>query len=1023
MSGAATLTCSQQQPHRFGGAGSLASAAAIVLCAAAVLMWYGDYSTWRRAATPAAATRTIEPRLSGVSWAEFKAVGDSQNADGAAALRGRDHDATPTGRYRAVAVDRLLRGRAKEAVSLLEAATRIGNDSAVWSDLAAAYHEAAFRYGAPYVLGDALAAADRALAIAADDPAALFNRALILERLGLRDDAREAWSRYLRIDTTTNWAIEARAHFEALAPQPSFLDVLDGQYDRVANDPAAAASLVQTDPGSARAKALSDVLGRWADALVRGDHDGAQKHSSVARNLGAALAQRGGDRMLQAAVAAIDRTSGAQKQLLAAAHIDYRNGLNEFQGSRPVTAEPILRRAASGFEQAGHPLALAAAYFAANAMFDQGRRGEAEREYGRLLAIVPAEFPAYRAFILWQAATCHAGRAEWGAAIPLYEQSASLFGQAGETRNVAAVRRLLAFTFDRIGDRERAWEHHVTALRDLGETSTIQLEKEIATIADAAIVRRQWQVAASFLNLHVAVARRLGHDMQLASALLVRAAVRDRLSDRTGARTDIVDARVAAARVKDSSYRSLLQVQELRTTAMLASTTAAEAEALLTKSIEYTTARNDRLNVPLLLLQRARARRAAGNRAAAMSDLEDGIEELERHRGSLPPGEARWGAFHAAEELFEEAVDLATAQGDSAAAFRFSERARARALVESYGAHGPIDHTRIPADTVVVEYVALPERLVVFTADASGIDATTVNVGRELLRSDIETTVRVFRNADRVEEAAATLYRHLIERVESRLTNAKTVVFVPDVVTAGVPFSALQDGNGSHLLERHSVVVAPSAAAFVASTERTRASVADDKRLLLVPASAASDGGSALANVDDEAKLIAGAYRRVTRIAEGAAQYDELAREAPLADVIHFAGHAVGDERGYEVSSIVLRRNGKEDRVRAERIAQLKLQPSSIVILAGCGTARGERRAAEGVISVAHGFLAAGASSVIATLWPIDDAAAATFFPRVHRRLAEGMSPPEALRAAQLESLRSGDVPISLWASVQNFGI
>jgi CHAT domain-containing protein len=74
------------------------------------------------------------------------------------------------------------------------------------------------------------------------------------------------------------------------------------------------------------------------------------------------------------------------------------------------------------------------------------------------------------------------------------------------------------------------------------------------------------------------------------------------------------------------------------------------------------------------------------------------------------------------------------------------------------------------------------------------------------------------------------------------------------------------------------------------------------------------------------------------------------------------------------------------------------------------------------VSSVAHGFLSAGAASVIATLWPIDDAAAARFFPRVHRRLARGVPPAEALRAAQLESMQRGDVPASLWAAVQNIG-
>ena len=158
------------------------------------------------------------------------------------------------------------------------------------------------------------------------------------------------------------------------------------------------------------------------------------------------------------------------------------------------------------------------------------------------------------------------------------------------------------------------------------------------------------------------------------------------------------------------------------------------------------------------------------------------------------------------------------------------------------------------------------------------------------------------------------------------------------------------------------------------------------------------------------------------RLAEDDAEFDALVKHAPDADVIHFAGHAMGDDRGIEPASIVLRQNRQERRIGVAEIARLHLRPASTVVLAGCSTARGERRAAEGVISVAYGFLSAGAPSVIATLWPIDDRAASIFFPRLHERLAEGLSPPEALRQAQLESIRRGDVPVSLWAAVQDIG-
>ena len=49
---------------------------------------------------------------------------------------------------------------------------------------------------------------------------AWFNRAYALERLGLADEAREAWQAYLTIDDRSGWADEARTHLRALKKQP-----------------------------------------------------------------------------------------------------------------------------------------------------------------------------------------------------------------------------------------------------------------------------------------------------------------------------------------------------------------------------------------------------------------------------------------------------------------------------------------------------------------------------------------------------------------------------------------------------------------------------------------------------------------------------------------------------------------------------------------------------------------------------------------------------------------------------------
>ena len=1035
MAGAITLTVGHYQRHWVEISKRILGTVVVLAAAGGALLSLRDRPSTRSSiATLVSASslqsRTVEPRLSGgFAWAPFQSAtrGESTahltitSAIGTTLANVRG-DSAPSARH-TEAVAELLGGHPRNALSKLTIAAEHSDDPAVWSDLAVALHETALHEDAPELLADALSASDRALSLQPQFPEALFNRAIVLERLGLRDDAREAWERYLASDSTSEWAAEARVHLTALAPEEAFLDRLDHEYDHVRNDPAVATELVRRDPFRARGMSVMEVLGRWGKAALRHDDREADRHLSVARQLGRAVTLAEGDRMLEESVAVIDAAGGATRLLLASGHSDYRDGLKAFQENRPGDAEPLLRRAASAFEKANSPMVLPARYFTANTVLEQGHHDDAERQIEALSATASEDFPGYRALLLQTLGACRVSQADWGAAITLLERGMSQFDRLSEIQNASEVRRLLAFVYDRIGDPATAWKYRLTALHGVGMRSNAGLEKGVASIADAAMLRHEWRTASSFLSLEIRIAQRLHDDFQLAATPLIRAVVRDRMNDETGALSDIAEAKAAMVRTKDPAYRAYLRVAALRASAMLSGTPSAEADALLSEAIEYQSTQSDPLRLPGLFLQRARARRKIGNAADAMADVQRGISELEQHRQSLPPGEARWGAFHAAEELFDEGIDLAMSVHDTEAAFRFAERARARALLDSYGRSPVIDYRRLPARTVVVEYVSLPSRLVIFTADASGVRASSVECARETLSAEADALGDALRRKPSIgpSPATAAVYRHLIEPVASQLLGAATVVFVPDGATSTVAFSALADASGQYLIEQHTIVRALSAAAFVAATERRGKPLAPRSALVISASEPGADAG-ALSFVNSEARHVARAYRNATRLADDEAELDALSKRAPEADVIHFAGHAIGDDRGIEPASIVLRQNRHERRIGVAEIARLRLRPTSVVVLAGCSTARGERRAAEGVISVAHGFLSAGAPSVIATLWPIDDEAASIFFPRLHQRLAEGLSPAEALRQAQLESIRRGDVPASLWAAVQNIG-
>jgi CHAT domain-containing protein len=98
---------------------------------------------------------------------------------------------------------------------------------------------------------------------------------------------------------------------------------------------------------------------------------------------------------------------------------------------------------------------------------------------------------------------------------------------------------------------------------------------------------------------------------------------------------------------------------------------------------------------------------------------------------------------------------------------------------------------------------------------------------------------------------------------------------------------------------------------------------------------------------------------------------------------------------------------------------------ADLVVLSACETGLGEIRGGEGIIGLTRAFQYAGARSVLASLWRVDDKATADLMERFYRHLRAGSPKDEALRAAQLEMLaRPGGSAAApyFWASMQLFG-
>ena len=87
--------------------------------------------------------------------------------------------------------------------------------------------------------------------------------------------------------------------------------------------------------------------------------------------------------------------------------------------------------------------------------------------------------------------------------------------------------------------------------------------------------------------------------------------------------------------------------------------------------------------------------------------------------------------------------------------------------------------------------------------------------------------------------------------------------------------------------------------------------------------------------------------------------------------------------------------------------ALLNLQGTELVVLSACDSGSGDVKIGEGVMSLRRAFRIAGAQTVLASHWKVNDRATARLMTEFMRRWQAGEPRGQAWRQAQLSLLRS----------------
>lgn len=923
----------------------------------------------------------------------------------------RERDTPQTGA--ALGLAYLALGDVDRAVEVLEdAAAQQPLDARVQNDLSAAYLARARSLNHAEDYPSALAAAERAIKADPTIVEAWFNRALALEALHLSAEASTAWEDYLRRDGASEWATEARRH-SVSRPQTQRNELFRWPQtaEAATAPPEALDAAIRESPQAAREYLEERLVSAWAIAVRDHKDAEAERLAGIGGRVAGTLAVLTGDRFASDAWGVVIDVPPQQATMLADAHSRFDRALGLYAQFRLDQAAPLFATAAAMFRVAKSPFQYRADLGTAIATYYRRDLRLAENQLGSLAASVDKlRYPTLAAQIARTTGLVHVDSGRFDRGLVEYGVAAATFEKTGEKENAASVRSLIAEVLRTLGRSRESWDQQMIALASVDKLSKPrQRESMFLVSALMASERHLHEVSLHFENAALRIAMESDAPAARAQVLVRRADTFERLAQYSDARKDLDAATAWLADVADTSVHERLRSEVLGVRArLLERGGSGEAIPALTEAIDIV-ARSTIIEwLPSMYLARGRAYAADGNMTSAVDDFQRGIDIFERHRRTVRDEHVRISYFDEAWELVDELVDVRSRHAEPWEAMAATDEARARVLLDDLPRGQPVLRRgwweTLPLTLAVVEFAVLPDRCLAWLATSTRVQQFQLPVPRGSLEHATKRLNAEIRGGAERPPAAAALYEMLLGPFISQVPPQTTLIIIGDGMLNEVPFAALVNAKShAYLIEEHPLIVAPSARGLLVRDDRRRLVNWQTNPLLF----GVHSGGSApLAAVSGEIAAIKHLFVDASVALGDDATSTRFLEQSSRHGLVHFAGHAVANKDRPLLSRLVFSRSATaRDTLYAEELGGLKMPHTKLVVLAACETASGQTSRGEGVLSLARPFLKAGARSVIATLWNVEDRSTSLFFRHFYETLRQRGDVTGSLRAAQIAAI------------------
>ncbi|MGJ5676367.1 MAG: CHAT domain-containing protein [Nostochopsis sp.] len=273
------------------------------------------------------------------------------------------------------------------------------------------------------------------------------------------------------------------------------------------------------------------------------------------------------------------------------------------------------------------------------------------------------------------------------------------------------------------------------------------------------------------------------------------------------------------------------------------------------------------------------------------------------------------------------------------------------------------------------------------------------------------------------------------------------VIFIPQESLFLVPFPALKDKDGKYLIEKHTILTAPSiqvldlTQALKQRRNRERGGYSSISRFqssaLIVGINMPKLPNiqlNPLVKAEEEADNIAQMLNTTAIVGEQATEANIL-KQLPKARLVHLATHGLleygsqdsasfGNDLGIpgaialapDTSSSV-----KDDGLlTADEIINLPLN-AELVVLSACNTGEG-KISGDGVIGLSRSFISAGTESVVVSLWSVPDQPTSELMTEFYHQLMQTKDKAQSLRSAMLKLVKQYPETPKNWAAFTVIG-